>query len=147
MISEICDNWHLEEDRDLQSLEGLQVLVVDDNEDSRELVKIILEGYGTRIVTAASTCEALDAIAQFNPDVLISDIAMPSEDGYALIRKIRTLSPEQGGLIPAVALTACVVQEERSRALEAGFQVHLAKPLDPDKLITVVAHLAKQAFC
>lgn len=143
MISKICDNLHLEEDRNLQSLEGLQVLVVDDNQDSLELVKIILEGYGTRIVTATSACEAIDAIAQFKPDVLISDIAMPSEDGYTLIRKIRTLSPEQGGLIPAVALTACVVQEERVRAFEAGFQVHLPKPLEPDQLIAVVANLAK----
>jgi CheY-like chemotaxis protein len=144
MVSKLCDNWHLEEDRYFPTLEGLQVLVVDDNDDSLELVKIILEEYGIQVVTTASASEALAALIQFKPDILISDIAMPLEDGYCLIRQIRNFSPKHGGLIPAIALTACVLEEERTRALEAGFQIHLPKPVDPDELVAVIALLAEQ---
>lgn len=152
MISNACDNWHLEEDR-FKILENLQVLVVDDNEDSLELVRMILEDYKTQVVTVTSAREAFKVIKQstgyreapFKPDVLISDIAMPLEDGYWLIHQIRTLCPNQGGRIPAIALTACVVEEERTRSLEAGFQIHLPKPVEPDELVAVVVHLAEQS--
>jgi CheY-like chemotaxis protein len=153
MVSTVCDNWHLEQDR-FKILANLQVLVVDDNDDSLELVRMILEEYGTKVVIAASAREAFNVMTQsagyanapFQPDVLISDIAMPFEDGYWLIHQIRTLSPKQGGLIPAIALTACAAQEERIRSLEAGFQVHLPKPIEPDDLVAVVAHFAEQKF-
>ncbi|AFZ21055.1 response regulator [Allocoleopsis franciscana] len=153
MISNTCDNWHLEEDR-FKILENLQVLVVDDNEDSLELVRIILEDYKTQVVTVTSAREAFKVMKQstgyrkapFKPDVLISDIAMPFEDGYWLIQQIRTLSPNQGGLIPAIALTAYAAKEEQIRSLAAGFHVHLPKPIEPDELVAVVAHLAEQTF-
>jgi two-component system, chemotaxis family, CheB/CheR fusion protein len=153
MVSTVCDNWHPEEDR-FKILENLQVLVVDDNEDSIELVRMILEEYGTQVVTAASAREAFNmmtpsagyANAPFKPDVLISDIAMPFEDGYWLIHQLRSLSPHQGGLIPAIALTACATQEERIHSLEAGFQVHLLKPIEPDEIVAVVADLAEQTL-
>jgi two-component system, chemotaxis family, CheB/CheR fusion protein len=153
MVSNVCDNWHLEEDR-FKILADLQVLVVDDNEDSIELVRMILEEYGTQVVTAASAREAFDMMTQstgytnatFKFDVLISDIAMPFEDGYWLIHQIRTLSLHQGGLIPAIALTAFAAADEHTRSLEAGFQVHLPKPIEPDDLVAVVAHLAEQKF-
>lgn len=153
MVSNVCDSWHLEEDR-FKILADLQVLVVDDNDDCLELVRMILEEYGTQVVTVASARECFKVMTQstgyanapFKPDILISDIAMPFKDGYWLIHQIRTLSPHQGGLIPAIALTACAAQEERTRSLAAGFQVHLPKPIEPDDLIAVVAHLAEQTF-
>jgi len=117
--------------------------VVDDNADTLELVSFILEEYGTEVITAASATEAIAAIAQFNPNILISDIAMPGVDGYSLIRKVRTLSSERGGQIPAIALTAYASEEERSRLLDSGFQMHIAKPVDPAKLVAVVANLAQ----
>lgn len=117
--------------------------MVDDNADTLELVSFILEEYGTEVITAASATEAIAAIAQFNPNILISDIAMPGVDGYSLIRKVRTLSSERGGQIPAIALTAYASEEERSRLLDSGFQMHIAKPVDPAKLVAVVANLAQ----
>jgi CheY-like chemotaxis protein len=125
------------------ALNKLRVLVVDDNADTLELVSFILEEYGTEVITAASATEAIAAIAQFNPNILISDIAMPGVDGYSLIRKVRTLSSERGGQIPAIALTAYASEEERSRLLDSGFQMHIAKPVDPAKLVAVVANLAQ----
>ncbi len=125
------------------ALNKLRVLVVDDNADTLELVSFILEEYGTEVITAASAIEAIAAIAQFNPNILISDIAMPGIDGYSLIRKVRTLSSERGGQIPAIALTAYASEEERIRLLDSGFQMHIAKPVDPAKLVAVVANLAQ----
>jgi CheY-like chemotaxis protein len=125
------------------ALNKLRVLVVDDNADTLELVSFMLEEYGTEVITAASATEAIEAIAQFNPNILISDIAMPGIDGYSLIRKVRTLSSERGGQIPAIALTAYASEEERSRLLDSGFQMHIAKPVDPAKLVAVVANLAQ----
>jgi CheY-like chemotaxis protein len=130
---------------DFPALDGLRVLLVDDNIDNLELLAIILEQYGIEVVTAASAAEAIQAIAQSIPDILISDIAMPLEDGYSLIRQIRKLPPEQGGLIPAIALTAYAKNEDRLLALEAGFQMHLPKPIDPNELIAVVMKLVQQS--
>lgn len=132
-------------------LNGLRVLVVDDNADTLELVTIILGEYGTEVITAASATEAIEAItqgargvmAQLKPNILISDIAMPGVDGYSLIRKVRTLSSEQGGQIPAIALTAYASEEERTRILDAGFQMHIPKPVEPSELVAVVAKLAQ----
>jgi CheY-like chemotaxis protein len=147
MVSELYENLHPNKDRTLENLEGLWVLVVDDNEDSLELVRIILEEYRIKVVTAASAREAIQVMTQVKPDIMISDIAMPSEDGYWLIRQIRGLPDEQGGSIPAIALTACVAPDERLRSLEAGFQIYLSKPVDPYKLVEVVATLARTKLC
>ncbi len=129
---------------DYPALDGLRVLVVDDNIDNLELVSVVLEQYGTEVRTAASAAEAIEAIAQFLPDILISDIAMPDVDGYSLIRQIRNLEAEQGGFLPAIALTAHAKEEDRFLSLEAGFQRHLPKPLDPFELVAVVAQLAQK---
>jgi PAS domain S-box-containing protein len=126
---------------DPRALEGLQVLVVEDEQDARELIRAILEGCGARVIAVASAGEALAALEQVKPDVLVSDIGMPGENGYELIKKIRTLEPERGGKVAAVALTAYAGTNDRRRALLAGFQTHLAKPVEPDELLAVVASL------
>lgn len=126
-------------------LEDLAILVVDDDADTRELLLEALQDCGARARGAASAAEALDAVARDRPDVLLSDIGMPGEDGYALIRRIRTLPASEGGAIPAAAITAYTRSEDRSLALEAGFQLHLAKPLDPSALIAAVVSLSKMA--
>ncbi len=144
MVSLSCDNWHLDGDREIESVKGLWALVVDDNADSLELVSVILEGYGIQVLKAESASEALKAIAQIFPNILISDIAMPGEDGYELIRQIRVLESEQKRFLPAIALTAYAGEEERTRALEAGFQVHVLKPVEPSELVAAVALLAER---
>jgi len=126
------------------SLEGLHILAVDDQIDTCELLKFVLEGYGAEVLTVASAREAIAALKD-NPgkyDVLISDIAMPEEDGYFLIREVRTLAASAGGEIPAAALTAYAGDRERQRAIEAGFQRHIAKPVKPAQLALMVANLA-----
>jgi len=125
------------------SLEGLHILAVDDRLDTRELVAFVLEGYGAEVLTVASARSAIAALTE-NPgryDVLISDIGMPEEDGYFLIREVRTLAAEAGGEIPAVALTAYASDRERQRAIEAGFQTHIAKPIKPIQLGLIIANL------
>jgi signal transduction histidine kinase len=124
------------------ALDGLRVLVVDDEADTRELLAFVLEQCGARVMTVASAREALDTLAESKFDVLLSDIGMPGEDGYQLIRRVRSLDRQQGGNIPAVALTAYATEEDRTRAFSAGFQVHMAKPVEPTQLIAVVSHLA-----
>ncbi|HKE03753.1 MAG TPA: PAS domain S-box protein, partial [Blastocatellia bacterium] len=122
-------------------LEGVRVLVVEDNPDTLEMLKFIFDERGAEVITAASVNEALEALERLRPDALVSDIAMPDRDGYDLIREVRSRGPERGGLIPAVAVTAYTRAEDRVRALAAGFQMHVAKPIDPDELIAVVASL------
>ncbi|YAF98489.1 MAG: PAS domain S-box protein [Nodularia sp. CChRGM 3473] len=131
-----------EDANSLPTLKGLRVLVVDDEPDARQLLTTILGQYGAQVMAAASTFEALVALEEFHPDVLVSDIGMPQEDGYTLIRKLRALSQEQGGRIPAVALTAYARAEDRTQALLAGFQLHVPKPVNPTELAAVVANLA-----
>jgi CheY-like chemotaxis protein/anti-sigma regulatory factor (Ser/Thr protein kinase) len=126
----------------LPRLEHLQVLVVDDERDTRDLLRTILERCGSQVRTAASAKEAIGVLQQWKPDVLVSDIGMPQEDGCALMRKVRQLKAEDGGAIPAIALTAYVRKEDEVRALNAGFQVHLPKPIEPSALIDTVADLA-----
>ena len=128
--------------REMRIVEGVRVLVVDDEPDAREVIRIGLEQRGATVKTAASVEEALAALARHGPpDVLLSDIGMPDEDGYALIRKVRQLPESDGGTIPAVALTAYARAEDRDRALAAGFQAHLPKPVEPAKLAEAVAEV------
>jgi len=124
------------------ALDGLHVLVVDDEEDTLELLRTVLEFCGARVTTARSAASALRAFGEESPDVLVSDIGMPDMDGYELIRRVRRLRPEEGGRTPALALTAYAREEDRRRAIRAGFQSHLAKPAAPDELAEVVASLA-----
>jgi CheY-like chemotaxis protein/anti-sigma regulatory factor (Ser/Thr protein kinase) len=130
----------------LPSLEGLKVLVVDDEADTRELIREVLKECGSEVVMSRSVEEALEALEQHHPDILISDLGMPDEDGYSLISKIRALPPERGGQIPAAALTAYARAEDRMRVLRSGFQFHLPKPVDSAELVTVVASLAGRAY-
>jgi signal transduction histidine kinase/CheY-like chemotaxis protein len=124
------------------SLQGLRVLAVDDEADTREMIRAVLEHCKMEVVTAASAAEALEAIERSRPDVLLSDLGMPGEDGYALIAKVRALPAERGGQIPAAALTAYVRGEDRVKVLRSGFQLHVSKPLEPNELVAVVANLA-----
>ncbi|MBD1939338.1 response regulator [Microcoleus sp. FACHB-68] len=124
------------------SLEGLQLLVVDDEADSRVFLTTVLEQCGASVRAVASADSAIEAIKFLKPDVLLSDIGMPEEDGYTFIRRVRALKAEQGGRIPAVALTAYARAEDRMRAIAAGFQMHIPKPVEPAELATVVASLA-----
>jgi len=119
--------------------QGVRALVVDDEPDARELIASVLEQCGATVLTAASAAEALEVVRTATPDVLISDIGMPAQSGYDLIRRVRALPPEQGGRTPAVALTGYARMEDRTRALVAGFQTHVPKPIDPTELLIVVA--------
>jgi signal transduction histidine kinase/ActR/RegA family two-component response regulator len=127
-------------------LAGLRVLVVEDEEDSRDLLRAILEGCGSDVTVAASVSEALELFERSKPDILLSDIGMPEEDGYQLIGKVRALEAGQGvsnnGRVPAIALTAYARLEDRVRALNAGYQVHVPKPIEPVELVAVIASLA-----
>jgi PAS domain S-box-containing protein len=130
----------------LPSLQGLKVLVVDDEPDTRELIQEVLRECGAEVITSESAADALTAIEQHQPDILVSDLGMPDEDGYSLISKIRALPAEQGGQIPAAALTAYARAEDRMRVLRSGFQFHIPKPVDSAELVTVVASLAGRAY-
>ncbi len=123
---------------------GLRLLVVDDEHDAREFVSRVLSETGADVRTASSTAEALRAIADDPPDVLISDIGMPQADGFELIRAVRELPPARGGLMPALALTAFARSEDREQALLAGYQGHLAKPVQPAELTAQIARLARR---
>ncbi|WP_170319917.1 response regulator [Polyangium spumosum] len=122
-------------------LSGLKVLVVDDEEDARSLLRRVLEERGATVTLAASSDEALDDLSRSRPDVLVSDIGLPGMDGYALIRSIRTLPPEVGGRTPAIALTAYARSEDSQRAFAAGFQRHVPKPVDLGRLVSLIANL------
>jgi CheY-like chemotaxis protein len=130
----------------LPSLQGIRVLVVDDEADTRELICEVLKECGSEVIMSRSVAEALEALEQHKPDILISDLGMPDEDGYSLISKIRALPAERGGQIPAAALTAYARAEDRMRVLRSGFQFHLPKPVDSAELVTVVASLAGRAY-
>jgi signal transduction histidine kinase/CHASE3 domain sensor protein len=127
-------------------LDGLRLLAVDDESDSRAMVMEVLRACGAQVAQAASASEALSMFQRERPDVIISDIGMPGEDGYSLIRKIRALPVERGGRTPAVALTAYARSEDAQRAFSAGFQIHLAKPVEPVQLATVVANLGGRSL-
>ncbi len=124
-------------------LAGLKLLVVDDDPGIVEVFVATLTSYGAKVFTASSSAGALSALAETKPDILVSDIAMPGEDGYSLIHKVRMLSPERGGQIPALALTAYVSEEDAARARSAGFNEYLAKPFEVRDLALVLSRLAK----
>ncbi|MBD1911825.1 MULTISPECIES: PAS domain S-box protein [unclassified Leptolyngbya] len=123
---------------------GIRVLIVDDAPDSRELVAAFLTLYGAEVMAVNSAREVLASLETFKPHLLISDIGMPDLDGYSLIQQIRALSPEQGGQIPAIALTAYARDADRQRALESGYQQHTIKPLDPEQFIQCVRLLVQR---
>jgi CheY-like chemotaxis protein len=124
-------------------LEGVSVLVVDDEPDAREIAQHVLEDCDALVATAGSAEEALAVACAAPPDVVVSDISMPGVDGYQLMRRIRSL-PEPTCAVPALALTAFARSEDQARALEAGFQMHLSKPVDPGELAAAVASLARR---
>jgi CheY-like chemotaxis protein len=125
-------------------LRGCRIVLVEDDPDGRELLAGSLRRAGADVVAVGSAAEGFDAIRRSAPDVLVSDIAMADEDGYSLIRRVRLLAPEHGGRVPAIAVSAYAREEDRLRALAAGFQQHLAKPFDPADLVALVARLARR---
>ena len=143
-VSENSSRPLLEEPR---TLAGLSVMIVDDEFDARELLVATLEQRGAKVIVASSVSEALEALANAPngviPDVLVSDIGMPGQDGFDLITKVRAMEPERGGNIPAIALTAYARTEDRARVLAAGFQRHVAKPVGASTLVTAIASIAR----
>jgi CheY-like chemotaxis protein len=125
-------------------LPGLRVLIIDDETDSRELLRLMLESAGARVTSAASSSEAMELLAQSPHDVVLSDIGMPQEDGYSFIKRLRSLPDPALSELPAIALTAFARGEDRRRALFAGYQMHLAKPVEPTELITLIASLTRR---
>jgi PAS domain S-box-containing protein len=128
----------------LITLTGRRILVVDDEADARDLLAEILGRAGAEVVVVASADEALETLRRWRPDVLVSDIGMPGDDGYVLIRKVRALGSQEGGQVRALALTAYARSEDRVLALEAGFHTHIAKPVDPLELTALIAGLAPE---
>jgi CheY-like chemotaxis protein len=128
------------------SLKGLRVLVVDDNEDCLCIVTFILSDYQAQTKTATSVDEAIEAIEEWKPDIVISDIGMPDKDGYSLVSSIRNKEASMGGFLPAVALTSYVYPEDISEAIDAGFQEVIRKPFEPDELVAVLARLTGQTI-
>ncbi|MBD0388591.1 MAG: PAS domain-containing protein, partial [Nostoc sp. C3-bin3] len=124
-------------------LSGIKILVVDDDADSLNFVAFVLEQEGANVAIAGSATEALVALSQFQPDVLLSDIGMPQIDGYMLMQQVRNLPPEQGGNIPAIALTAYAGEINEKQAIAAGFQQHISKPVEPVDLVTVISSLIR----
>jgi CheY-like chemotaxis protein len=125
-------------------LDGLRLLIVDDEADVRELLRALLTHYGAEVTAVVSAREALEAVERLNPDMLISDIGMPVEDGYALIRKLRTQEASGSRKLPAIALTAYAREEDSILALEAGFQKHLPKPVESAELVKIIAQMANR---
>jgi signal transduction histidine kinase/DNA-binding response OmpR family regulator len=123
------------------SLEGVTVLLVDDDGDTREMVAAVLTGCGATVQSCASAAEGIEAWERLKPDVIVSDIGMPNEDGFSFIRRLRAMSDSSEPLAPAIALTAYASSEDSKRTLAAGFQIHVPKPLEPDQLVTAVAIL------
>jgi CheY-like chemotaxis protein len=124
-----------------RTLEGVRALIVDDNADSLEVISRFLTLHRAEVATATSADEALATLTRYRPNVLICDIAMPGKDGYELIRELRSRESRQGGHLPAIALTAHAKDEDRARAVAAGFQLHVSKPVEPAELVTAVANL------
>lgn len=122
-------------------MRGLRVLVVEDEKDTRELLVFTMQQCGANVIDAASAHEAFKIFKQSQPEILVCDIGMPEMDGYTFIRRLRTFSKEQGGQIPAIALTAYAGESDQKQALAAGFQKHLAKPVDPSDLVAAITHL------
>ena len=127
---------------EIQSLDGLRVLLVDDEAEAREIISTVMTRTGAEVTACKSAGEALAMLLEWKPDVILSDIAMPDEDGYSFIGKVRSLPREKGGATPAAALTAYARDVDRTQALAAGYQMHIAKPIAATQLVTIVARLA-----
>jgi len=125
-------------------LTGVKVVVVDDEADAIGLVKRIMENCGATVEACTSAADCLACIPSFRPDVLITDIGMPDMDGYTLIGRLRAMTPDDGGQTPAIALTAFARSEDRRQAMLAGFDMHVAKPVEPGELVAVVSRLARR---
>jgi CheY-like chemotaxis protein len=119
----------------------VRVLIVDDLRDNLDFLTFLLEQYGAISMAIDTPTEVLPALSTFKPDILICDIGMPQEDGYSLLRRIRKLAPEEGGRVPAIALTAYAKDEDREESQKAGYQRHIAKPVDAEDLLLVIASL------
>jgi hypothetical protein len=125
-------------------VKGLRILIVDDETDTLDLLVAVLSQKGVEVKAETRVRDALETIEEWKPDIIVSDIAMPEEDGYSLIKKLRDLPPEQGGAIPAIALTAYVGVKERARVLESGFQMYVPKPVEPSELLSAIANFTSE---
>ena len=126
-------------------LKGIHVLVVEDDDDTRELLRVLLESEGSAVTVTASVHEALAAYDKTRPNVIVADIGMPDYNGYTLIGRVRAKDRERGGkIIPAIALTAFTTAIDRDTVLSAGFQVHMPKPFEPSHLVSVISELASK---
>lgn len=130
-------------DKVLRTLEGLRVLVVEDDDDTRDVLSLGLSLYGADVVAVSSAADAILELEKRIPDVILSDIGLPDEDGFALIRRVRRLSPARGGRVPAVAVTAYTLSDDAEEATRAGFQRHFRKPVETRALFGAVAALAE----
>jgi CheY-like chemotaxis protein len=133
---------HVDEQK--PSLAGLKILVIDDELDARELIRRILTQCDASVIAAASANEGLELVSVEKPDVIISDISMPEKNGYQLIAEVRNLSTEDGGTIPAIALTAFAHAKDKAKVMSAGYQRHLSKPVDSAELIAAINSLIEQ---
>jgi len=124
-------------------LDGVHVLLVEDDEDSRKLLGTMLKQHGAEVISAASAADAFTLFTDKLPDVLISDIGMPEQDGYELIRRVRNLHAEKGGKTPAIALTGYATRKDRDRSIDAGYQKHLPKPIEQQELVAAIAALVR----
>jgi CheY-like chemotaxis protein len=129
---------------ELSSLTGLRVLLVDDEPEARQIISTVIARTGAQVHSCTSASEALSKLVEWRPDVLLSDIAMPEEDGYSFIGRVRALPKDKGGETPAAALTAYARDEDRNQALAAGYQMHIAKPISAPELVMMIAKLAKR---
>ena len=127
---------------DHPSLHGITVLAVDDEADARDLIRRVLEDCGARVLVASSSKEGLNVLRREKPDMILSDIGMPGEDGYSLMRRIRSLPAAAGGKVPAIALTAYASAADKERAMAAGYQAHVSKPFEPADVVRLVAKLS-----
>jgi signal transduction histidine kinase/CheY-like chemotaxis protein len=145
ILSETRESERGDQMRAARSLEGLNLLVIEDEPDSRDLLTALFEGRGADVSAAASSREALALVKARTPDLIVADIGLPDEDGYAFIRQVRACEDRRAAEVPALALTAYARPEDRERALAAGYQMHLAKPFEPQHLVAAVGNLARQA--
>lgn len=129
----------------MNELSGARVLVVDDEKDTLEILEMLIRSHGAETRPAGSAAEGVAILGAFRPDALVSDLAMPGEDGYAFIRRVRSLPADGGGAVPAIALSAHVYSEDRQRALEAGFDAFVPKPVRPRALIDCLRALITRA--
>jgi CheY-like chemotaxis protein len=128
-------------------LKDISILVVEDDDDTRDLLKVLLETQGAVVTTTSSVQEALSAYDRSRPNVIVADIGMPDYNGYTLIGRVRARDRGKGSMVPAIALTAFATAIDRDTVLSAGFQVHMPKPFEPDRLISVIAELTAKYPC